>query len=132
MLAAVLDDLIEANHRYAASFDGQGMAAPPTRRLAVLTCMDSRIDPAAILGFTTGEANVVRNAGGRVTSDALRSLALGTGLFGLESVVVMHHTDCALAGRERGVRASTAQGRGPHRVRGLAVHGHARPGHRSS
>jgi carbonic anhydrase len=98
MLAAVLDDLRAANRRYAASFDGQGMTAPPTRRLAVLTCMDSRIDPAAILGLATGEANVVRNAGGRVTSDAIRSLALGTGLLGLECVVVMHHTGCALAG----------------------------------
>lgn len=106
MLAAVLDDLIEANQRYAATFDGQGKTAPPTRRLAVLTCMDSRIDPVAILGLTTGEANVVRNAGGRVTTDAIRSLALGTNLLGVECVVVMHHTDCALAGQsEESVRA---------------------------
>jgi carbonic anhydrase len=98
MLAGVLDELRTANQRYAASFDGQGMTAPPTRHLAVLTCMDSRIDPAAILGLTTGEANVVRNAGGRATSDAVRSLALSAGLLGLERVVVMHHTDCALAG----------------------------------
>lgn len=109
MLAAVLEDLIEANQRYAAGFAGQAMTAPPTRGLAVVTCMDSRIDPAAILGLTTGEANVVRNAGGRVTSDAIRSLVLGTGLLGVESVVVMHHTNCALANEsEESLRARLA------------------------
>jgi carbonic anhydrase len=102
----VVDELLAAGQRYAATFDGQGKVAAPTRRLALLTCMDSRIDPAAIFGFALGEAIVVRNAGGRATDDAIRSLVLGSGLLGVEHVIVMHHTDCALGGQsEDSVRA---------------------------
>jgi carbonic anhydrase len=102
----VLDELVAASQQYASTFDGHGMPSAPTRGLAVLTCMDSRIDPAAIFGLDLGEANVVRNAGGRVTDDAIRSLVLGTGLLGVARVVVMHHTDCALAGQsEESLRA---------------------------
>ncbi len=99
MLARVFLDLLQANERYAARFSAKGLAAPPTRQLAVLTCMDSRIDPPAILGLELGEVSVVRNAGGRATGDALRSLTIATGLLGVRRVVVLHHTDCALGDR---------------------------------
>ena len=70
----------------------------PTKKLAVVTCMDSRIDVDAVLGLTLGDAHVIRNAGGRVTDDVLRSLAISVGLLGVESVIVMEHTLCGLAG----------------------------------
>src|SRR5579863_3387771 len=72
--------------------------ARPSRRLAVLTCMDARIDVFAVLGLQLGEAHVIRNAGGRVTDDVLRSLALSTHVLGVDTVVVMQHTQCGLAG----------------------------------
>ena len=75
-----------------------GLSARPSRKLAVVTCMDARIDVFAVLGLTLGEAHVMRNAGGRVTEDVLRSLALSTHVLGVESVVVMQHTKCGLAG----------------------------------
>src|SRR5688572_21730059 len=70
----------------------------PRRRLAVLTCMDARIDVYAVLGLALGDAHVIRNAGGRVTDDVLRSLALSAHVLGVDSVVVMQHTGCGLAG----------------------------------
>jgi carbonic anhydrase len=80
----------------------------PSRRLAVLTCMDSRIDVDAVLGLHVGEAHVIRNAGGRVTDDVLRSLALSTHGMGVDTVVVMQHTRCGLAGvSDAALRAST-------------------------
>jgi carbonic anhydrase len=89
--------LIEANEQYAAAraavADGR-----PGRRLAVVTCMDARIDVFAALGLHLGEALVIRNAGGRVTDDVLRSLALAAHVLGVETVVVMQHTKCGLTG----------------------------------
>ena len=89
--------LIEANEQYAAAraavADGR-----PGRRLAVVTCMDARIDVFAALGLHLGEALVIRNAGGRVTNDVLRSLALAAHVLGVETVVVMQHTKCGLTG----------------------------------
>ncbi len=70
----------------------------PTRRLAVVTCMDARIDVFAVLGLELGDAHVIRNAGGRLTEDVLRSLALSSGMLGVDTVVVMQHTRCGLAG----------------------------------
>lgn len=102
----MLDDLVAANGRYAERFVGADKTSPPARQLAVLTCMDCRIEPWAVLGLELGDAAVVRNAGGRATPDALRSLALATRLLGVGQVVVLHHTDCALAGQtEASVRA---------------------------
>lgn len=72
--------------------------AQPTERTVVVTCMDARIDPLAVLRLPAGGAQVIRNAGGRVSDDALRSLILSTSAFRIERVVVMHHTDCAVAG----------------------------------
>jgi carbonic anhydrase len=89
--------LLTANEGYAAA--RANVADPrPGRRLAVITCMDARIDAFAALGLHLGEALVIRNAGGRVTDDVLRSLALATHVLGVDSVVVMQHTKCGLAG----------------------------------
>jgi len=89
--------LLAANEEYAAARAGVG-GSLPGRRLAVVTCMDARIDVFAALGLHLGEAHVIRNAGGRVTEDVLRSLALSSHLFGVDTVVVMQHTKCGLAG----------------------------------
>jgi carbonic anhydrase len=89
--------LLEDNRGYAAA--RANVADPrPGRRLAVVTCMDARIDVFAVLGLHLGEALVIRNAGGRVTDDVLRSLALSTHVLGVEAIVVMQHTKCGLAG----------------------------------
>lgn len=93
-----IDSLIAANERYAAA-RANVAAASPSRNLAVVTCMDARIDPFAVLGLQLGETHVIRNAGGRVTDDVLRSLALSTQVLGVDTVVVMQHTRCGLAGK---------------------------------
>ena len=92
-----VDRLLAANQAYAAT-PPAALGAEPTRRLAVVTCMDARIDVFAALGLALGEAHVVRNAGGRVTDDVLRSLALSTHVLGVDTVVVMQHTRCGLEG----------------------------------
>jgi carbonic anhydrase len=92
-----ISSLVEANEAYAAA--RANVADPrPGRRLAVLTCMDARIDVFAVLGLQLGEALVIRNAGGRVTDDVLRSLALSCHVLGVDTLVVMQHTKCGLAG----------------------------------
>jgi carbonic anhydrase len=92
-----ISDLLAANRGYAAA--RANVADPrPNRRLVVVTCMDARIDVFAVLGLHLGEAHVIRNAGGRVTSDVLRSLALSSGVLGVDTAVVMQHTNCGLAG----------------------------------
>lgn len=92
-----ISDLLAANRGYAAA--RANVADPkPSRHLAVVTCMDARIDVFAVLGLHLGEAHVIRNAGGRVTHDVLRSLALSSGVLGVHTVVVMQHTKCGLAG----------------------------------
>src|ERR1700727_2837080 len=90
--------LLAANAGYA-SARANAADAHPSRRLAVVTCMDARIDVFAVLGLHLGEAHVIRNAGGRVTEDVLRSLALSSHVLGVDTVVVMQHTECGLAGR---------------------------------
>lgn len=89
--------LLAANEGYAAA-RANVADARPSRRLAVVTCMDARIDVFAVLGLHLGEAHVIRNAGGRVTDDVLRSLALSSSVLGVDTVVVMQHTQCGLAG----------------------------------
>jgi carbonic anhydrase len=86
---------LEANRRYAASFTKGHLPMPPARRVAVVACMDARLDPARILGLEEGDAHVVRNAGGR-TADAIRSLVISQQLLGTREVVVLHHTDCGM------------------------------------
>ena len=92
-----VDRLLDANGGYAAA-RAQITSSTPSRQLAVITCMDARIDVFAALGLHLGEAHVLRNAGGRVTSDMLRSLALSSHIFGVDTGVVMQHTKCGLAG----------------------------------
>lgn len=94
-----IDDILEANRAFAARHSRAGTEDPrPRRRLAVVTCMDARIDVFAALGLSLGEAHVIRNAGGRVTEDVLRSLALSTNVLGVDTAIVMQHTRCGLAG----------------------------------
>jgi carbonic anhydrase len=94
----MFDDLLEANRRYRSEFHDSGVAGVAARGLAVLTCIDSRIDPLAMLGLRAGDAKIVRNAGARVTDDALRSLVLAVSLLGVTRVCVVQHTECAMVG----------------------------------
>src|SRR2546425_6707141 len=91
----VLPELLAANRRYAASFTKGDLPLPPGRHVAVLVCMDARIDPARALGLEEGDAHVIRNAGGRA-ADALRSLVISEQLLGTTEIVVIHHTDCGM------------------------------------
>lgn len=93
----MFDDLLAANERYRAEFHDPGVAGSAARGLAVLTCIDSRIDPLAMLGLRPGDAKIIRNAGARATDDALRSLVLATNLLSARRVCVVAHTDCAMA-----------------------------------
>jgi len=96
---AMFDDLLKANQRYQAEFHDSGMAGTAAKGLAVLTCIDSRIDPLAMLGLRPGDAKIIRNAGARVTEDSLRSLVLAANLLGVTRLCVVQHTDCAMVGR---------------------------------
>ena len=90
------DQLLDNAGRYAADFDKGSLAMPPGRKVAVLACMDARINPYGLLGLSEGDAHVIRNAGGVVTSDAIRSLAISQRLLGTEEVILIHHTDCGM------------------------------------
>jgi carbonic anhydrase len=93
---SALDEVLAANARYAAGFTKGGLPAPPARRFAVLTCMDARLDPAKAFGLEEGDAHVVRNAGGRASDDAIRSLVISYKLLGTRHFLVIHHTDCGM------------------------------------
>ena len=93
---SVVPELLAANERYAAGFAQGDLPSPPARRVAILTCMDARLDPAKFLGLAEGDAHVIRNAGGRASADALRSLIISQQLLGTNEVVVIHHTDCGM------------------------------------
>jgi carbonic anhydrase len=90
------DDLIRNAQAYAAGFSDGELPAPPARRVAVLACMDARLNPWALLGLREGDAHIIRNAGGVVTDDAIRSLAISQRLLGTEEVVLIQHTDCGM------------------------------------
>ena len=90
------DEIVSANEQYAGGFDKGELPMPPGRRFAVVTCMDARLDPAAFLGLDEGDAHVIRNAGGIVTDDALRSLLISHHLLGTEEVLVIGHSDCGM------------------------------------
>jgi carbonic anhydrase len=96
MLMVVFDELKAANREYAGSFTGGDLPAPPARRVAVVTCMDARLHPEKFLGLDLGDAHVIRNAGGRVSEDAIRSLVISQRLLGTQEVVVIQHTDCGM------------------------------------
>ena len=95
MATSVINDMLEANGRYAESFDRGALASPPARRVAVVTCMDARLIPARFLGLEEGDAHVIANAGGRAR-DALRSLVVSQRLLGTNEVVIVQHTDCGM------------------------------------
>jgi carbonic anhydrase len=92
----VTDELVAANEKYASGFDRGGLPMPPARHVAVLACMDARLHPAKCLGLDVGDAHVIRNAGGRASEDALRSLIISQRLLGTNEVMVIHHTDCGM------------------------------------
>jgi carbonic anhydrase len=91
-----LDHIRAANERYASDFGGADLPVPPARRLAILTCMDARMDPARFAGLAEGDAHVIRNAGGRASDDAIRSLIISYKLLGTREWCVIHHTDCGM------------------------------------
>lgn len=93
---AVFDEFLEANGRYAESFDQGDLPTPPARRVAVVTCMDARLHPEEFLGIELGGAHVIRNAGGRVSEDAIRSLVISQRLLDTNEVIVIHHSDCGM------------------------------------
>jgi carbonic anhydrase len=94
---SIRDEVLEANDRYAASFGDKGqLALPPARQFAILTCMDARLDPAAYAGLHEGDAHVIRNAGGRASDDAIRSLVISYKLLGTREWFVIHHSNCGM------------------------------------
>ena len=93
---SVIDEVLSNNIRYAESFDKGDLPLPPGRKLAVLACMDARLDPHRILGLKEGDAHVIRNAGGVVSDDAIRSLVISQRLLDTREIVLIHHTDCGM------------------------------------
>lgn len=97
-MSKVLEEVLSANNAYADNFGEKSkLALPPARRFAILTCMDARLDPAKYAGLAEGDAHVIRNAGGRASDDAIRSLVISYKLLGTREWFVIHHTDCGMA-----------------------------------
>ena len=131
---SVMEEVLAANEEYARTFGDKGeLALPPARRFAILTCMDARLDPAKYAGLSEGDAHVIRNAGGRASDDAIRSLVISYKLLGTREWFVVHHSDCgmeffddetmrgllaqSLDAAELGADGSTTSARGPARPR---------------
>ena len=103
----VFADVLEANSKFVSSFEDEHLTGTARKGLAIVTCMDSRITPLAVVGMKSGDAKILRNAGARVTDDMLRTLVLATYLLGVERVLVMPHTDCRMAsGDEESIHRS--------------------------
>ena len=92
----VTDELIAANRTYASAFAKAGLPMPPARHTAIVACMDARLNPYGMLGLTEGDAHVIRNAGGVVTDDVIRSIVISQRLLGTREIVLVHHTDCGM------------------------------------
>jgi carbonic anhydrase len=110
------DELLENNRRYAEGFDKADLGMPPKKKVAVVSCMDARVIPTRVLGLDEGDAHVIRNAGGIITDDEIRSLSLSQHLLGTEEVIVMHHTDCGMltfSDEEFSARLEAATGERP-------------------
>jgi carbonic anhydrase len=90
------DELLKNNEAYAEKFDKGGLPLPPARKVAVVACMDARLNPSYLLGLEEGDAHVIRNAGGVITDDEIRSLAISQRLLGTEEIILIHHTDCGM------------------------------------
>jgi carbonic anhydrase len=96
-VSKIVDQVIAANKKYASDFGAKkDLALPPSRGFAILTCMDARLDPAKYAGLAEGDAHVIRNAGGRATDDAIRSLVISHKLLGTQEWFVIHHTNCGM------------------------------------
>jgi carbonic anhydrase len=93
---SVIDELLENAGVYAETFDKGELELPPARRIAIVACMDARLDPYALLGLHEGDAHVIRNAGGVITHDEIRSLAISQRLLQTEEIMLIHHTDCGM------------------------------------
>jgi carbonic anhydrase len=93
---SVTDQLLENAERYAQEFTAGELPLPPARRVAILACMDARLNPYGLLGLQEGDAHVIRNAGGVVTDDEIRSLSISQRLLGTEEIILIHHTDCGM------------------------------------
>jgi carbonic anhydrase len=93
---SVTDELVANNGQYAKGFDKGDLPMPPGRHVAVLACMDARLNPYGILGLGLGEAHIIRNAGGVATEDAIRSLVISQRLLGTKEIILIHHTDCGM------------------------------------
>jgi carbonic anhydrase len=93
---SVIDELVENAESYVARFDKGELPLPPAKRVAILACMDARLNPYALLGLGEGDAHVIRNAGGAVTDDEIRSLAISQRLLGTKEIMLIHHTDCGM------------------------------------
>ena len=93
---SVTDELLQNAERYAADFDRGDLPLPPGKRVVVLACMDARLNPYGLLGLNEGDAHVIRNAGGVVTDDEIRSISISQRLLGTEEIILIHHTDCGM------------------------------------
>jgi carbonic anhydrase len=93
---SITDELLQNNEAYVASFDKGELPLPPAKKVAVLACMDARLNPYGALGLQEGDAHIIRNAGGVVTDDEIRSLAISQRLLGTEEIILIHHTDCGM------------------------------------
>src|SRR3712207_981619 len=93
---SVTDELLRNAERYAESFDKGNLPLPPAKKVAVVACMDARLIPTRVLGLDEGDAHVIRNAGGVVTDDEIRSLSISQRLLGTEEIILIHHTDCGM------------------------------------
>jgi carbonic anhydrase len=93
---SVTDELLENSKSYAQSFDKGDLPMPPGKKVAVVACMDARLIPTRVLGLDEGDAHVIRNAGGVITDDEIRSLAISQSLLGTEEIILIHHTDCGM------------------------------------
>src|SRR5690349_8150118 len=93
---SVTDDLLRNNEAYAENFDKGDLPLPPAKKVAVVACMDARLDVHGLLGLQLGDAHVIRNAGGVITEDEIRSLAISQRLLGTSEIILIHHTDCGM------------------------------------
>ena len=93
---SVTDELLANNEKYVAAFDKGDLPLPPAKKVAVVACMDARLNPYGALGLQEGDAHVIRNAGGVITDDEIRSLAISQRLLGTEEIILIHHTDCGM------------------------------------
>ena len=93
---SAIDELVENAARYREGFDKGALPLPPSKRVAVVACMDARLNPYELLGLEEGDAHIIRNAGGVITDDEIRSLAISQRLLGTEEVMLIHHTDCGM------------------------------------